>query len=312
MAAIFTAIFSLLSRKRPKFIALGSLYVDTLRILERWPNNFNLIETSFIREDFTKLLEKTINENISGVIIEVPSNPLIELADFEKLIEISHSKGAKVIIDNTIATPINFNPFNLGADIIVHSTSKILNGKNNHIGGALLSNSEDIIENIKKFNELTKLDMNVFDMRTLLRNLKKFKPRMEIINENSKAIANFLNHHHSVKKVFHPSLENNPNHLLMKKYLKGGSGLLSFILRDPSAEIAGKFYDHIQKPILKGPSLGSEKTLLSPYVMMAHYEDSKEDLKKWGLEFYLMRLSVGIEPVEEIIACLRSALNLLK
>lgn len=309
MAAIFSSIFSVLTKERPKIIALGSLYVDTLRIIERWPENYNLAKTSFIREDFVNNLKSLIDANTAGVIVEIPSNPLLELVDIEKIIEISHSKGAKVIVDNTIATPYNFNPFDYGVDIVVHSTTKFLSGKNNHIGGVLLTNSDILDEKIKKFNDITNLGMNSFDVRVLLRNLRNFEQRMRIINRNTQEVANFLRNHKAVEKVYYPSLEDSPNKLFLEKYLKGGSGLLSFILKESSPEKATNFYNNISAPILKGPSLGSEKTLLSPYVMMAHYDDSKEVLKNLGLDFYLMRLSIGIEPIENIIKSLKNALE---
>ena len=309
MAAIFTALISLFSAKRPKFIALGSLYVDTLKILEKWPSKLNLDKTVFIRDDFENKLNHIIDEKTAGIILEIPSNPLIQLIDIENIVKVAHSKGAKVIVDNTIATPYNFNPFDYKVDIIVHSTTKFLSGKNNHIGGALLTNDNEIGNKLKNFNKITNLNMDFNDVKTLSRNIRKFEERMNKINFNSEIIANFLNNHKAVKKVYYPILENDPNYPLSKKYLKGGSGLLSFLLKESTKENAEKFYDNIGPPILKGPSLGSEKSLLSPYVIMAHYDESKEELQRLGLEFYLMRLSVGIEPVDFIIQSIESALS---
>lgn len=309
MAAVFTSILSLLSKERPKFIALGSLYVDTFRILEKWPQKFNLDNTIFIRDAMEENLEKSIDSKTAGVIVEIPSNPLIQLIDIKKVVDIAHSRGAKVIVDNTIATPYNFNPFDYEVDIIIHSTTKFLSGKNNHIGGVLLTMDSEIAEKVKNFNDIINLNMDFNDMKVLYRNLRNFEKRMKIINENTKVIANFLYNHDSIEKVYYPSLEGNPYHFLMKKYLKAGSGLISFVLRNSNKENAERFYDNIISPILKGPSLGSEKTLLSPYVIMAHYEDSKEELARLGFDFYLMRLSVGVEPVERIINSLKQALK---
>ncbi|MHA2289425.1 MAG: PLP-dependent transferase [Promethearchaeota archaeon] len=312
MAAIFASILSLISDKKSKIIALGSLYVDTIRILEIWPSRYNLPNTVFIRDKPEVDLEKYIDKNTAGVIVEFPSNPLIQLVDIEKIVKISHSMGAKVIVDNTIATPYNFNPFDQNVDITVHSTTKFLSGKNNHIGGVILTKDHDSGHRIKEFNKIINLKMNYNDMRVLTRNLKKFESRMQTINDNSFRIANFLSTHKAIKHVYYPGLENNKNHVLMKKYLKGSSGLLSFILNESTLENAEKFYDNLLPPILKGPSLGSEKTLLSPYVIMAHYEDSKEELERLGFDFYLMRLSIGIEDVETIINSLKHALNYVK
>ncbi len=309
MTAIFVSIFSLLSIKKNQFIALGSLYVDTIRILEKWPKKYGLPETIFIRESIIENLEDSIGENTAGIIVEFPSNPLIQLIDLEKVVKIAHSKGVKVIVDNTIATPYNFNPFDFDVDLIVHSTTKFLSGKNNHIGGVLLLKDHKISKKIDNFTKLANLDMDFNEIRILTRNIRNFKDRMKKINENSAIVAKFLENHKAIKKVYHPSLKSDPNHDLMHKYLKGGSGLLSFILRESTKKKAERFYDNLHSPILKGPSLGSEKTLLSPYVIMAHYEDSKEELENLGFDFYLMRLSVGIEKVDNIIKSLDHALN---
>jgi cystathionine beta-lyase/cystathionine gamma-synthase len=311
MAAIFTSILSLMSDKRSKIIVLGSLYVDTIRILELWPQKNNTGNTIFIKNNPETNLKRYIDKNTAGVIVEFPSNPLIQLVDIEKVVKTSHSGGAKVIVDNTIATPYNFHPFEYDVDIIVHSTTKFLSGKNNHIGGVVLTKDYDSSKKIEDFNKLINIKMNHNDIRVLTRNIKKFERRMQKINENSLKIANFLNNHKAIKNVYYPSLENNPNHSLLKKYLKGGSGLLSFILNESTMENAEKFYNNLLPPVLKGPSLGSEKTLLSPYVIMAHYEDSKEELERLGFDFYLMRLSVGIENTDTIINSLKHALSFL-
>ena len=312
MVAIFSSILSLLSSKRGKIIAIGSLYVDTLRILEIWPKKYDLPKPVFIRDNFIENLKNCIDLNTAGVIVEIPSNPLIQLVDIGEIVRISHSKGVKVIVDNTVATPYNFNPFLYDVDIVVHSTTKFLSGKNNHIGGVLLLPGEELKERIETFNKITKLKMHFNDIKVLSRNIRRFEERMEKINKNSEIVANFLNNHKLIKKVYYPSIKNDPYHLLMRKYLKGGSGLLSFVLKESTEDNAKKFYDNLLPPILKGPSLGSEKTLLCPYVIMAHYNDSKEELEQLGLDFFLMRISVGIEPVSKIIKSLENGLKTLE
>ena len=312
MVAVYSSILSLISSKRGKIIAVGSLYVDTLRILETWCEKYGLPKPVFIRDNIIENLKNSIDLNTAGIIVEIPSNPLIQLVDISEIVQISHSKGAKVIVDNTVATPYNFNPFSYGVDIVVHSTTKFLSGKNNHIGGVLLLNGEELKDRIKTFDKITKLQMDFNDIKVLSRNIRRFEERMEKINKNSEIVANFLNNHKLIKKVYYPSIKNDPYHPLMKKYLKGGSGLLSFVLKESTEDNARKFYDNLLPPILKGPSLGSEKTLLCPYVMMAHYKDSKEELELLGFDFYLMRISVGIEPVDKIIRSLENGLKNLE
>ncbi|MFO8017842.1 MAG: PLP-dependent aspartate aminotransferase family protein [Promethearchaeia archaeon] len=312
MAAVFISIFSLLSSQKPNFIGLGSLYVDTLKILEKWSEKYGLSKTDFIRDAIEKTLKERISEKTAGVIVEIPSNPLIQLVDIKEVINTVHLYGGKVIVDNTIATPYNFNPFDYGTDIVVHSSTKFLNGKNDHIGGIIITKEKELGEKIRKFNNLFGLDMAFNDIRTLSENIKGFERRMERINKNTEIIAKYLNNHEYVGKVYYPSLADNPDREILKKYLKGGSGLLSFVLKNSNIEVARQFYNNVLPPILKGPSLGSERSLLSPYVMMTHYKYSETELKHLGLNRYLMRLSVGTEPFEDIIYSLKYALNSLK
>lgn len=311
MAAVFSAIYSLISSDKSRFIALGSLYVDTIRILEKWPQKYSINETLFIPNNFESVLKNNIDENTAGIIFEIPSNPLIQLLDVEKIVSIAHNYGVKVIVDNTIASPYNLNPFDYDVDFIVHSTTKFLNGKNNHIGGVLLTRDKEYKEKVKKLYNLMNLNMALDDIKTLTRNLKNFEIRMKKINQNALKVAKYLDNHPSVKKVYYPFLKTDHNYNIAKKYLNGGSGLISFTLNDSTKENAENFYNNIKLPILKGPSLGSEKTLLSPYVIMAHFNDPKEKLKQMGLDFYLMRLSIGIDSLEKIIRSLDEALSFI-
>ncbi|MFX1237994.1 MAG: PLP-dependent transferase, partial [Promethearchaeota archaeon] len=312
MAAVFSAINSLIYPEKTKFIAIGSLYVDTIRILEKLPIMYGMSKTLFITNNYLDELEKKIDSNTAGIIFEFPSNPLIKLIEVNKLVSLAQSNNVKIVCDNTIATPYNFNPLKFGIDIIVHSTTKFLNGKNNHIGGLLITNNKDISKRISDLSNIADLGMDDAEINVLLKNIKNFSKRMEKINSNSFKIAQFLRNHKAIDKVYYPMLKTSPDYRLAKEYLKGGSGLISFTLKTSTSENAALFYDNLKQPILKGPSLGSEKTLLSPYVVMAHYNDDKNHLKKQGLDFYLMRISVGIEKTEKIIKSLKYALEFVK
>ncbi|MBY9006376.1 MAG: PLP-dependent transferase [Candidatus Lokiarchaeota archaeon] len=312
MAAIFSSIYSIISPDKPNFITLGSLYVDTIRILEKWLVKYNLNKPLFITENILDNLEKNIDHKTAGIILEIPSNPLIQIIDLEKVVNLAHEFDCKVIVDSTIASPYNINPFDFNVDIIIHSTTKFLSGKNNHIGGVLLVNNEDLQRKIKNFNKILQLEMFSSEIEILNENLINFELRMKIINANSIKIAQFLDNHEAVGHVNYPLLKNNPYNHLIKKYLKGGSGLISFILKNSTFENAEKFYNNVAAPILKGPSLGSEATLLSPYVIMAHYGDSEKKLEQLGLDKFLMRISIGTEPYDQIIDSLKQGLNALE
>lgn len=309
MAAIFSSIITCWKPNRPKMIMLGSAYVDTLCILEKWPSRRGTLQAVFI--DDTNDIEKLKDEvdlETSAIIFEMPTNPLLQVPDLGKIVSIAHRKGAKLIVDSTIATPYNINPFDYEVDIIVHSTTKFLNGLNNHMGGVSLTRDPALLLKLKKFQALTNSYMDPEDAIVLEKNLKGFKRRMEIINKNAVKIADYLNQNPKVGKVYYPGLKNHPDYDVAKKYLpKGYSGLMSFVLKNSNRDNADAFYDNLGHPIIKGPSLGAEQTLLCPYTILAHYNDPPEKRKKMGLDLYLFRISIGIERPNNIIASLDKA-----
>jgi cystathionine beta-lyase/cystathionine gamma-synthase len=309
MAAIFSSIITCWKPNRPKLIMIGSAYVDTLCILEKWPSRRGTPKAVFIDDtDDIKKLRDEVDLETSAIITEIPTNPLLQVPDLGKIVNIAHKKGAKIIVDNTIATPYNFNPFDYEADIIVHSTTKFLNGLNNHIGGVSLTRDPELLSILKKFQVLTNSFMDPEDGIVLERNLKGFKKRMKIINKNAVKIADYLNQNPKVGKVYYPGLKNHPDHIVAKKYLLNGySGLMSFVLKNSNRDNASTFYDNLGPPIIKGPSLGAEQTLLCPYTILAHYNDPPEKRKKMGLDLYLFRISIGIERPNNIIASLDKA-----
>jgi cystathionine beta-lyase/cystathionine gamma-synthase len=309
MAAIFASIITCWKPNRPKLIMLGSAYVDTLCILEKWPSRRGTLQAVFI--DDTNDIEKLKDEvdlETSAIISEIPTNPLLQVPDLGKIVSIAHRKGAKLIVDSTIATPYNINPFDYETDIIVHSTTKFLNGLNNHMGGVSLTRDPELLSKLKKFQTLTNSYMDPEDAIVLEKNLKGFKKRMEIINKNAVKIADYLNQNPKVGKIYYPGLKNHPDYDVAKKYLpKGYSGLMSFVLKNSNRDNADAFYDNLGHPIIKGPSLGAEQTLLCPYTILAHYNDPPEKRKKMGLDLYLFRISIGIERPNNIIASLDKA-----
>jgi len=305
MAAVFSSILSCINKDRTKLVSIGNLYVDTLCILENWPKRKNTAKSGIIFEiDNKEKIEEAIDKTTAAVVIEVPTNPLLEVADLDYVIKIARQKGAKVIIDSTIATPYAINPLLLGADVVVHSTTKFLNGKNDHIGGAILAKDEELLNKIRKLTCMANLYLDEEDARVLDNNILGFEERMEKISKNALEVANFLNKHPLVQKTHYPYLEGNKNLDIEKKYLSKWVGLVSFVLKESNKQTASLFYDNLKDPIIKGPSLGAEQTLLCPYTLLAHYECSDEELKKLGLDRYLFRISVGTEDANDIIASL--------
>ncbi len=307
MGAISAAILTHLSPARPKMVMIGSPYVDTRCILEKWPARRGTSESVFLDIDDLKGKKESIDEKTALVICEIPTNPLVRVPDLQQVVEIAHRKGATVLVDSTIASPYNLNPFDYGVDLIAHSATKSLNGKNDLIGGVLFVREAISRQKINDFNALLKLHMDIQDMVIFNENLDGFEQRVAKYNENALLLAQYLEKHPKVKKVYYPGLPSHPDHETAKRYLRGFGSLLSFILAGDTDANTRKFYDNIGTPIIKAPSLGSEQTLMCLYVVLTHYFDSPEKLARMGLDKNLLRISVGLEDMQEIIRAFEAA-----
>ncbi|MBN1353027.1 PLP-dependent transferase [candidate division KSB1 bacterium] len=301
MGAISAAVLTALSPERSKLVMIGSPYTDTRSLLEKWHWRRGSTPSVFLEVDDYQGMQRAIDDETALVLCEIPTNPLLRIPDLEKVVHLAHQTGAQVMVDNTIATPYNLNPFDYDADFIVHSTTKFLNGLNDHIGGALLLRETSQISRIVAFNSMLNIDMAPDDAFILHRNLTHFGDRMEKINHNALVLAQYLENQPKVKCVHFPGLASHPDHAVAKKYLRGFSGLMSFELAGDIEKTTRAFYDHLGDPILKGPSLGSEQSLICLYTILAHYDDPPEKLARMGLNLFLLRISVGIEAIDEII-----------
>lgn len=307
MGAISTAILSHLTPERPKIIMLGSPYVDTRAMLEKWPTRRGTPASVFLDVDDLAAFEKSLDDQTALVICEIPTNPLVRVPDLEPIVTQAHAKGAKVLVDNTIASPFNLNPFDYDVDLIAHSSTKSLNGRNDHLGGVLIVRNADIRSTVQVYTELLQLSMDPADAQTLNQNLDGFHSRMNKMNQNAQKLAEYLENHPKVKKVYYPGLPSHPDHEIAKKYLRGFGSLMSFLLDGDLEKNTRIFYDALGTPFAKAPSIGSEQSLLCLYVILAHYFDSPEKLAQMGLNKYLLRTTVGIEDLDEIIRALELA-----
>jgi len=301
MAAVFVSILSCIEPQRTKIVCIGNVYVDTLCILENWPSRKKTAISEFILDVHDKqAIQKAIDDKTAVVICEVPTNPLLDVPDINAIVSLAHSKGAKVIIDSTVATPANIHPLKLGADIVVHSTTKFLNGRNDHMGGVLFTDDIQLTKKAASIIKTANIYMDIQDATVLNTNLDGFQRRMVVINKNGKEIAGYLRT--KAAKTYYPK---------KNAYLKAGSGLISFVLTNSNKERAALFYDNLTDPIIRGPSLGAEQTLLCPYTLLAHYQCTDAQLKELGLDRYLFRISVGTEPVEKIKEALQHGFDAL-
>jgi cystathionine beta-lyase/cystathionine gamma-synthase len=240
-----------------------------------------------------------------AVLLETPSNPLMRLIDIEATVARAHAGGARVIVDNTVATPFNQRPFDVGADWIVHSTSKYLNGHSDMIGGCLVS-KEPLSAMQRTIHKSLGGTVNALDAWLVLRGLRTFALRMETHNRNGQAVAQWLCRQPEVARVHYPGIESHPQAELFRRQMKHGGALLSFELGGGEAA-ACRFLDRLGL-ILHAVSLGGMESLATRPAMSSHRGMTSEARHKAGVSDSLIRLSVGVEAIEDLFADLQQAL----
>lgn len=286
-------------------IISNDVYGGTYRLFQRIMTDYG-IEVSFI--DMTNLenLKKEIKQNTKLVHIESPTNPLLTLTDIEGVVEICKAKNILVSIDNTFMSPYFQNPLDYGVDVVVHSSTKYLGGHSDVIGGAIVTNSENIYERIKFIQNSIGAIPSPFDIWLLLRSVKTLALRMERHNFNAQKIAEFLESNQKVKRVFYPGLKSHPQHPLAKKQMRGFGGMVSFEVEN--FEIA-KSIIYKLKIFTLAESLGGVESLVCHPATMTHKSIPKDVREKYGLTDGIIRLSVGIEDIEDLMEDLEHGLK---
>jgi cystathionine gamma-lyase len=239
--------------------------------------------------------------------IETPTNPLLKITDIGAMAEISKEHGLYFGVDSTFATPVYLRPLELGADIVMHSTTKYLSGHNQIIGGIVVTNREDIRDHLKFIQKTIGAVSSPFDCWLTLLGLKTLSLRMERHSSNAQKVAEFLEAHPKVSKVIYPGLESHPQHDIAKAQMSGFSGMISFELTGGIP--AGKAVMNGVKLAGLAESLGAVETMITHPATMTHAEVPDADRHARGLSDGLVRLSVGIEDVEDIIDDLSQALD---
>lgn len=287
-------------------ICVDDVYGGTQRYFRNVANKFG-IETSFANFNNEEEFEAAFRENTKLVWLETPSNPTLTIFDIVRTAEITHKHGAVLVVDNTFASPYFQRPLDLGADIVVHSVTKFLNGHSDVVMGAVVTNSDDLYEKIKYLQNSMGAVPSPFDSFLALRGLKTLHVRMQRHEENAKVIAAFLNEHPKIKKVTYPGLESHPQHELAKKQMTGFGGMITFYI-DGGIDQARQFLENL-KVIALAESLGGVESLIESPVIMTHASVPPEQRAKLGIDDSMIRLSVGIEDVEDLLDDLKKALD---
>lgn len=289
-------------------IATHDCYGGTARLLKLYHDQ-KKIEVSFIDLSDPSNVEKEIRSNTRCLWIETPSNPLLNVVDVQALSAVAKKNDLLVVVDNTFLSPVNFRPFDHGADVIVHSTTKWLNGHSDVCGGAVVSKTQEHGERFQWLANALGTTTGVFDSWLVLRGIKTLAVRMRQHEENALKIARFLNRHPNVSEVFFPGLETHPTHAIARKQQAGFGGVISFRVKGTYE----KEVSHIlrsTKLFALAESLGGVESLIEHPATMSHASMGEELRAKAGITDDIIRISVGIEHVDDLIADLEHALNL--
>ena len=303
MAAIHTA-FSLL--KNGDHIIVGNdVYGGTYRLLTKVLANVG-IEATFVDTSDLNTVKDAITPNTKAIHIETPSNPLLQITDVEAISKIAKDNGLITIVDNTFATPYWQQPLNLGADIVVHSATKYLGGHSDVVAGVIVTNREDLAEQLAFYQNSIGGVLGPNDSWLLQRGIKTLGVRMEEHERNTHEIVQFLSEHPNVKKVFYPGLETHPNHDIAKKQSSGFGGMLSFELNEG---LDPEIFVSKLKWFTLAESLGAVESLVGIPSKMTHASIPREKRLESGITDELIRLSVGLEDIEDLIEDLQNALK---
>ncbi len=306
MGAITATMWSMV-KPGDEIIADLSLYGCTFSYLEHGLKTFG-IKITYLNLSDPKNLAKHISSKTKLVYSETPSNPNMRLIDIEALSQITSRYDCKLMIDNTYCTPYLQNPLTLGADLVVHSATKYLGGHGDLIAGFVAGSKEDI-DHIRMFGlkDMTGAVISGFDVSLLLRGLKTLHVRMDRHCENAQQVAEYLDQSSHVKHTFYPGLENFPQKALAMKQMRGAGGMIAFEL-NASREQSAQFVNSLQM-ILCAVSLGDAETLIQHPASMTHSTYTEEELLAHLISPTLIRLSVGLEHIDDILADIEQALQ---
>jgi cystathionine beta-lyase len=293
-----------------EIIAGDDIYGGTYRMFNRLFKKYGL-EFTFVDMNSVANVTEAITEKTKLVWIETPTNPLLKITDIEAIsFAVKDTNSAILVaVDNTFATPYLQQPLALGADIVMHSATKYLGGHSDIVMGALMVKDAKLAEEIHFIQFAAGAVAGPMDSFLAVRGIKTLHIRMQRHCENGSAVANFLQKHPKVSAVYYPGLENHQNHQIAKKQMKDFGGMVSFCLKDESKEAAFKFLENT-KVFTLAESLGGVESLVSHPATMTHGSIPEPERLKIGITDSLIRLSVGIEDVEDLLADLENALNL--
>jgi cystathionine beta-lyase/cystathionine gamma-synthase len=299
-----TAITQLLLKQGDHAICTSNVYGGTFRLFDKIIRHYG-VTFSYVDTTDLDALKQVIRPETKMLFIESPTNPLMSITDIRGAVRLARrAKNCRVVVDNTFMSPYFQRPLELGADIVVHSTTKYLNGHSDSIGGAVVLKRKDDAEQLQFIQNAAGGILSPFDSWLVLRGIKTLPVRMDAHNANGMTIAKFLARHNRVKYVYYPGLPSHPGHALARRQMSGFGGMIAFDLG--SLAKTRRFLSRVRLCAL-GESLGGVETLISHPATMTHASVPAEQRRKLGITDGLVRLSVGIEDVKDLIADLENA-----
>ncbi len=302
MAGI-TALMTLIGQG-DHVVASQSVYGGTYRLFTQVLDRYGL-EFSWVDTSQPGAIEGALTERTKIVYVETPTNPLMEVTDLAQAADVAHANGALLVVDNTFMSPYFQRPLELGADIVVHSTTKFLNGHSDSLGGALVTSSEEHAEWFAFVQKSAGGVLGPMDSFLVLRGIKTLAVRMEQHERNGRAVAEFLNAHTAVETVHYPGLSEHPGHEIQKRQASGFGAMIAFDLG--SYKAAESLLNQLRVMSL-AESLGGVETLISHPASMTHASIPREQRLKVGITDGLVRVSVGLEDCDDLLADLDQAL----
>ena len=290
-----------------EIIATNDIYGGSYRIMKRIFEPLGLV-FHFVDMSDVDNIKKVININTKLIWMETPTNPLLRIIDIESITTLCRQKGILSAVDNTFASPYLQNPLDMGADIVMHSVTKYLGGHSDTVMGALITNNDELAKQLAFIQNATGAVPGPQDCFLVLRGIKTLHIRMQRHCENAIQVAQWLENHPKVAKVYYPGLPSHTSHELAKKQMRDFGGMLSFELKGDVYEEAVHVMENLEVFSL-GESLGGVESLCTHPASMTHASIPKEEREKVGLKDTLIRLSVGIEDVDDLIADLKQAIG---
>jgi len=308
MGIISSTLFALLA-PGDRVVSVKDTYGGTNRLFTEFLPRIQ-VDVALCDTTDHETIEAAISQGCRLLYLESPTNPTVKVVDIARLAAAGKQAGAIVVVDNTFATPINQNPLELGADLVLHSATKYLGGHADALGGVLCGKAE-WVQAVYNYREINGATLDPMAAYLLLRGMKTLHLRIRQQNQSALTIARFLETHPAVQRVFYPGLESHPGHAVARQQMRGFGGMLSFMLKENDFDAVGRFLPRLRYAHAAA-NLGAVETIVGPPATTSHVECSPKERARMGIPESLVRYSTGIEETDDLIADLEQALSIFR